>query len=53
MIADALGVTKAVVYHQFKTKDEITFRFLAGHRVSRATKRRMVAHVNMASRWIV
>src|SRR5262245_44103963 len=23
MIADALGVTKAAVYHQFKTKDEI------------------------------
>lgn len=24
MIADAIGVTKAAVYHQFKTKDEIT-----------------------------
>jgi AcrR family transcriptional regulator len=24
MIADALGVTKGAVYHQFKTKDEIT-----------------------------
>ena len=23
MIADAIGVTKAAVYHQFKTKDEI------------------------------
>ena len=23
MIADALGVTKAAVYHQFRTKDEI------------------------------
>ena len=23
MIADAVGVTKAAVYHQFKTKDEI------------------------------
>ncbi len=25
MIADAIGVTKAAVYHQFKTKDEIIF----------------------------
>ena len=25
MIADAIGVTKAAVYHQFKTKDEIVF----------------------------
>ena len=25
MIADAVGVTKAAVYHQFKTKDEIVF----------------------------
>lgn len=25
MIADALGVTKAAIYHQFKTKDEIVF----------------------------
>ena len=23
MIADAIGVTKAAIYHQFKTKDEI------------------------------
>ncbi len=23
MIADAIGVTKAAVYHQFKTKEEI------------------------------
>ena len=23
MIADTIGVTKAAVYHQFKTKDEI------------------------------
>lgn len=34
MIADAIGVTKAAVYHQFKTKDEIvialTERELAG-----------------------
>jgi AcrR family transcriptional regulator len=29
MIADALGVTKAAVYHQFKTKDENHHR---GHR---------------------
>ena len=25
MIADALGVTKAAIYHQFRTKDEIVF----------------------------
>jgi len=25
MIADAIGVTKAAIYHQFKTKDEIVF----------------------------
>jgi AcrR family transcriptional regulator len=30
MIADALGVTKAAVYHQFKTKDEIVLAAAEG-----------------------
>jgi AcrR family transcriptional regulator len=29
MIADAIGVTKAAVYHQFRTKDEIVFALAA------------------------
>ena len=31
MIADALGVTKAAVYHQFRTKDEIVQAVLETH----------------------
>jgi AcrR family transcriptional regulator len=34
MIADALGVTKAAVYHQFKTKDEIVIA-VAGAELAR------------------
>ncbi|MGN7781423.1 TetR/AcrR family transcriptional regulator [Mycolicibacterium sp. 22603] len=30
MIADAIGVTKAAVYHQFKSKDEVVIAVVAG-----------------------
>ena len=33
MIADAVGVTKAAIYHQFKTKDEIVLGVLEVHLV--------------------
>ena len=42
MIADAIGVTKAAVYHQFKTKDEIVIA------VAEAEMARLEAAINAA-----